>query len=171
MMYTVKMNPVNRFAPRAHRLPMPEVFNDPFFRRVMAPDPRRPMTMRVDVRETDDAYILEAELPGVALEDITLTAENDVLTIAADVNRRTREEREGYMMTERRSGHVERRFSLKGVRQEDITAQCVNGVLTVTLPKEKPEGAKALRHIAISAAAPAALPEEPAEEIAIDAEA
>lgn len=172
MMYTVKMNPVNRFAPRAHRLPMPELFNDPFFRRVMGVEPRRPLGMRVDVCETEDAYILEAELPGVALEDITLTAENDVLTIAADVNTRKHEEREGYMMTERRSGHVERRFSLEGVRQEDITAQCVNGVLTVTLPKLKPEGAKALRRIAINAA-PETLPEaeEPAEEITIDAEA
>lgn len=171
MMYTVKMNPVNRFAPRAHRLPMPELFDDPFFRRVMGVEPRRPLGMRVDARETDDAYILEAELPGVALEDISLTAENDVLTIAADINTRSSEERQGYMMTERRSGHVERRFSLKGVRQEDIAAQCLNGVLTVTLPKVKPEGAKALRRIAISAA-PAALPEaeEPAEEITIDAE-
>lgn len=170
MMYTVKMPPV---APRAHRLPMPGLFADPFFRSVMAVEPRRPMSMRVDVRETDDAYILEAELPGVALEDITLTTENDVLTIAADVNRRTREERRGCVVTERRSGHVERRFSLEGVRQEDITAASANGVLTVTLPKEKPEGAKALRHIAISAAAPEALPEaeEPAEEIAIDMEA
>lgn len=150
MMYTVKMNPVNRMAPRAHRLPMPTMFDDPFIRSMMGIEPaHRPYGMRVDVRETEDAYILEAELPGVALEDITLTTENDVLTIAADVNRRTREEREGYVMNERRSGHVERRFSLEGIRQEEITADSKNGILTVTLPKEKPEGPKAMRRIAI----------------------
>lgn len=162
MMYTVKMNPVNRMAPRAHRLPMPGLLGDPFFRSMMGIEPHaRPMGMRVDVQETEEAYILEAELPGVALEDIVLTAENDVLTIAADINRRTQEEREGCVVRERRSGHVERRFSLEGVRQEAITAQCRDGVLTVTLPKEKPEGAKALRRIAISGSAPEAAPALP----------
>lgn len=150
MMYTVKMNPVNRMAPRAHRLPMPGLFDDPFFRSVMGVEPaNHPGSMRVDIRETEEAYILEAELPGVALEDITLTTENDVLTIAADVNRKSREEREGCVVTERRSGHVERRFSLEGVCQEAITANSLNGILTVTLPKEKPEGPKAMRRIAI----------------------
>jgi len=91
------------------------------------------------VRETDDAYILEAELPGVSPEEITLTTENDTLTIAAELRRR--------------NARVERRFQLEGIRQEDIAADCENGLLTVTLPKEKPEGAKALRRIAIGAAA------------------
>ena len=162
MMYTVKMNPANRMAPRPFRLPMPAMFDDPFFRGMMGAEPARcPHGMRVDVQENADAYILEAELPGVALEDITLTTENDVLTIAADVNRRTREERDGMVMHERRSGHVERRFSLEGIDQEGITASCLNGVLTVTLPKEKPEGEKALRRIAIAAGTEAAplLPE------------
>lgn len=159
MMYTVKMNPANPVATRARRVT--GLFDDPFFRSVMGMEPaRRPMGMRVDVREKADAYILEAELPGVALEDITLTVENDVLTIAADVNRRNREEHEGCVISERRSGHVERRFQLEGVDQDAITANSVNGVLTVTLPKVKPEGAKVLRHIAISAAKPSpALPE------------
>ena len=77
---------------------------------------------------------------------------DDVLTIAADVNIRNDEEREGYVMHERRSGHLERRFSLEGIRQEEITADSRNGVLTVVLPKVKPEGTKALRRIAIGGA-------------------
>lgn len=171
MMYTVKMNPVNRVTPRIRR--MPGLFDDPFFRSVMDMEqPDRPMGMRVDVHEKEDAYILEAELPGVALEDITLTTENDVLTIAADVNRRTREEREGCVISERRSGHVERRFSLENIDQAVITANSVNGVLTVTLPKMKPEGAKALRHIAIGTGAAAQAPALPeGKKIEIETEA
>jgi len=167
MMYTVKMNPVNRMAPRTRC--MPGLFDDPFFRGMMGMEPlRQPMGMRVDVQETEDAYILEAELPGVALEDIALTTENDVLTIAADVNRRSREEREGCVVRERRSGHVERRFNIEGVRQEEITASCENGILTVMLPKVKPEGAKALRRIAINGkvAETPALPEAESAECA-----
>ncbi|MBQ2954483.1 MAG: Hsp20/alpha crystallin family protein [Clostridia bacterium] len=147
------MYPMNRMNRPCHRMP-----EDAILRMMMAPAmPPRPMGMRVDVQETPDAYILEAELPGVKLADITLTAEDDVLTIAAELNRRPRE---GMRMHERRTGRVERRFSLEGVRQEEITAACADGILTVTLPKVKPEGAKALRHIPISApeAAPA-LPE------------
>lgn len=172
MMYTVKMNPVNRM-PRAHRLPMPGMFSDPFFRSMMSPEPQhRPMGMRVDVREVQDAYILEAELPGVALEDITLTTENDVLTIGADVNRHNKEERDGFVIRERCSGHVERRFSLEGIDQEGIAANCLNGVLTVTLPKMKLEDGKALRHIAIGAGElpkAAALPESVCEEASAEA--
>ena len=60
MMY--QMNRVNR---------QPRIFDDPFFRSMMGMEPRRPQGMRVDVREDKEAYILEAELPGVKLEDIT----------------------------------------------------------------------------------------------------
>ncbi len=158
MMYQMNMKPVNR--------PM-NLMDDPILRSMMGLEPRRrPTGMRVDVHETADAYILEAELPGVKLEDITLTAENDVLTIAADLNRRTSEERKGCVVNERRSGHVERRFSLEGVRQEEITAASADGILTVTLPKIRPEGAKALRHIPINA--PEATPALPGGENAGD---
>lgn len=154
MMYQMNVKP-------AYRRPMPSLFDDPFIRRMMgAEPPRRPYGMRVDVHEGEDAYILEAELPGVKLADITLTAEDDVLTIAADLNRRTREERDGMVMHERRSGHVERRFSLEGIRQEEISAACEDGILTVTLPKVKPEGPKALRRIPIAGAE--AVPAAPA---------
>ena len=155
MMY--QMNRVNR---------QPRIFDDPFFRSMMGMEPRRPQGMRVDVREDKEAYILEAELPGVKLEDITLTAEDDVLTIVAQ-RKGSHPEREGMVMRERRFGRVERRFSLEGIDQNGITAACADGVLTVTLPKEKPEGAKALRHIPIAVPAAAPIPvlaeAEPAE--------
>ncbi len=117
--------------------------------------PARPLrpTFHVDVRENADAYLIEAELPGVKLADIDLTVENDVLTIAADVSTASHEEKDGCLHAERRSGHMERRFTLEGIRQEEITASCADGILTVTLPKEIPAAGKEKRKIAIAAPA------------------
>lgn len=123
---------------------------------------RRPMMgFPVDVQKTESAYILTADVPGVKLEDIAITVENDVLTIAADMKRVTREEREGYLVHERRGGHIERSFTLEGIDQSGISAACADGVLTITLPKEAPAEGKGPRRIAISGAVPAI--EAPAE--------
>ncbi|MBQ8200631.1 MAG: Hsp20/alpha crystallin family protein [Clostridia bacterium] len=147
MMYTVL----------PYRRPVcPELMADRFMREFCGMPARAPRPgFRVDVRREPEAFILEAELPGVKLDDITITVEDDVLTIAADVNTHKKEEHDGYVYSERRSGHVERRFSLEGIRQEGITAASADGVLTITLPKEQPEAAKEPRRIAINAAAPA----------------
>ena len=129
---------------------MNDLFNDRFFRHFFdMGDMVGAAGFRVDVREQEDAYILEAELPGVRPEDVTLTTEDDVLTIAADVNTEKKSDRSGYLYSERRTGHMERCFNLEGIRQEDITAASLNGVLTVTLPKMQPEPAKAARRIEI----------------------
>lgn len=154
-MYTMTTYPRRRSV--AH--PMTPFLSDRFFRSFfdmtdMAGSPG----FRVDVKEQPDHYSLEAELPGVRLEDVTLTLEDDVLTIAADVNQKKREQKESYLYSERRSGHMERRFSLEGVRQEDVTASYRDGVLTVLLPKEKPQAEKNARRIAIAGASK----EEPA---------
>jgi len=103
----------------------------------------------VDMREQPDAYLLEAELPGVKQDAINLTVEDDVLTIAADVNSQRQEQRSAYLYSERRTGHMERRFSLEGIRQEDIAARYQDGVLTVTLPKQKADSQRTARRIAI----------------------
>ena len=118
-----------------------------------APPHRRPMGFPVDVRKTEDAYILTAELPGVKLDDIAITVENDVLTIAADYGHVTREEREGYLIRERRGGRSERSFTLEGIDQSAITAACADGLLTITLPKEVPAEGKGPRRIAITGTA------------------
>ena len=152
MMYTV----MNR----------PEMMMDRMLRDFCAMPPRgphrRPMLgFPVDVQKTDSGYILTADVPGVKLEDIAITVENDVLTIAADMKHLTREERQGYLVRERRGGHIERSFTLEGIDQNGITAACADGVLTITLPKEAPAEGKGLRRIAISGAVPAI--EAPAE--------
>lgn len=152
MMYTVMNRPFR-----------PEMVMNRMMRDFCAAPPhRRPMGFPVDVRKAENAYILTAELPGVKLEDIAITVENDVLTIAADINRVTREEREGYLIHERRGGHIERSFTLEGIDQSAITADAANGMLTITLPKEAPAEGKGKRRIAISGGSVPAI-EAPAE--------
>lgn len=104
---------------------------------------------RVDVKETDAAYELEAELPGVKQEDIQLSVDQDVLSIAADMNTEKKNEKANYLYSERRTGHMERRFNLEGIDQEHITARFENGMLQVNLPKAQPEKPKAARTICI----------------------
>lgn len=130
--------------------PMDSLFNDRFFRSFFdMNDMVGAAGFRVDVKEQPDSYHLEAELPGVKQEDIALTVDNDVLTIAADINIDKREEKESYLYSERRSGHMERRFSLEGIQQDNITASYKDGILTVTMPKSQPT-APQTRRIAIS---------------------
>lgn len=110
---------------------------------------------RVDVKDTGDAWQLTAELPGVKPEDISLKAENDVLTIEADMNTERKQEEGSYLYTERRSGHMARSFNLEGVDQNAISANYENGVLCVKLPKEAPVEKKTARTIAIEGVKPA----------------
>lgn len=114
------------------------LFNDHFMREFFDVAPE----MRVDVRQKDDAYLLEAELPGMKKEDISLNVEDGVLTISAEINQEKKESREGYVCSERRSGHVERSFNLEGIDVGGIRADYRDGMLMVRLPKEKAEEKK-----------------------------
>ena len=105
---------------------------------------------RVDVREDDNAYTLEAELPGVPKDKIELSVEDNALTIRADLNEEKKEEGKGYVYSERRSGHVERSFNLEGINADAIAADYKNGVLLVTLPKIQPEPKPEPKKIAIA---------------------
>lgn len=103
---------------------------------------------RVDIRENDSNYLLEAELPGVDEKDIALELENNTLTISAELNCERKDDRNCY--SERRYGHVSRSFNLDGIDQEHIVASHKNGILYVTLPKCKPEPRRQARRIGIN---------------------
>lgn len=152
MMYTVMNRPVR-----------PEMMMDRMMRDLWGMEPRRRPSMGfpVDVRRGEKAYTLTAELPGVKLDDIAITVENDQLTIAVDMAHLTPEERPDYILRERRGGHVERSFTLEGIDQAAITADCADGLLTIVLPKEVPAEGKGPRRIAIGGSVPAI--EAPAE--------
>lgn len=130
---------------------MNSMFDDRFFRSFFNMDDMVGSAgFRVDVKDTGSAYLMEAELPGVRMEDIALNVENDVLTISADVNTARKADGQSYLYSERRSGHMERAFSIEGIAQDGITAAYRDGVLSITLPKEQPAPEKAARRIAIN---------------------
>lgn len=104
------------------------------------PEPE-PM-MRVDVTQDERGYVVKAELPGVAKEDIAVSVEGGEVSISAEV-KREKETKEGekVLRTERYYGSVARAFTLPtDVDSAQAEAKFDNGVLTLTLPKA--EGAR-----------------------------
>lgn len=107
----------------------------------------------LDVRERDDAIVIEADLPGVAEKDISLTIANGNLTIRGEKKQSTEEKSENFHLSERAYGSLERTLRLPdSVGEAKIEAKFNNGVLQVTA-KKKPEAVKAARRIEIKSAA------------------
>ncbi len=93
--------------------------------------------MRTDIRETDKAYLLEAELPGFSTDDIRVSIKEHLLTISAERNDTGEETDEagGYLRRERTRGCIRRSFDITGISTSGISASFRDGILTVTLPK------------------------------------
>lgn len=109
-----------------------EFFNDPFFTRWNSP-------FRADIRETEKEWIIDAELPGVDKNSINIEVNDGYLTISVEQNEELNEERENYVRRERAYGSFQRSFYLNNVKEDDIKAVYKDGVLTITLPKAKPD--------------------------------
>ena len=114
-------------------------FMSDFFRPFFGSEMWNQNAFRVDVKDNGDSYLLEAELPGAKKDDVHIDVEDGMLTISAQLNNHSKEERDGYIMTERRSGSFSRSFSLDNIREEEISAEYVDGVLKLTLPKQQEE--------------------------------
>jgi HSP20 family protein len=91
----------------------------------------------IDVKETDDAVTVDAELPGLKQEEIQVKVEEGVLTISAERKQEKEEKTKTVHRQERQYGRLERRLSLPGtVDGERADASYKDGVLHVTLPKK-----------------------------------
>ncbi len=122
----------------------------PTRRRALAPSGY--LRPAVDIEERNDAYVVQAELPGVATENIHVNVEKNVLTIQAERQEQTEtnNEEQGFRHVERVRGTFRRSFTLpETVDPDQIDAKLADGVLTVTLPKRDAPGA---RKIAVNAA-------------------
>ena len=90
----------------------------------------------VDISEDENAYVLEADLPGLTEKDIDVKVENDVLTVSSEANAEEEKKEKGYLVRERKSRSFTRSFVLpKDVDREKISAEFKKGVLVLTLPK------------------------------------
>ncbi len=111
-----------------------DAFTRDFFRKSNAELP----AFRTDIKDTGDAYLLEAELPGFKKEDISLDLKEGILTITATHNEEGQVEEGTYIRRERRFGSFQRSFDVSGIDERGITAGYDSGVLSVRLPKVKP---------------------------------
>jgi HSP20 family protein len=90
----------------------------------------------VDIHEEQDKFVVRADLPGVSPADISITAENRVLTLRGQRQFERSENQKGFERLERVEGSFLRRFTLpNNVQDDQIKARHVNGVLEVTIPK------------------------------------
>ncbi|MBE3584215.1 MAG: Hsp20/alpha crystallin family protein [Limnochordaceae bacterium] len=95
----------------------------------------------VDVQESDDAYVVKADLPGFTKEAIEILVHDEGLELRGKQDEviEQQDERGGYLRQERRTGSFQRFIPFPGpVVEDQIKAQFENGVLTITLPKASP---------------------------------
>ena len=96
----------------------------------------RALTLPIDIRQTDEAYVLEASVPGFKPEDVEVTLDQNVLTIQGTQRQETEEQKGGWVRRERRTGSFHRQVVLPAeVRADEISASFEHGVLTVTVPR------------------------------------
>ncbi|XP_052178108.1 17.3 kDa class I heat shock protein-like [Diospyros lotus] len=94
---------------------------------------------RVDWKETPEAHVFKADVPGLKKEEVKVEVEDDtVLQIRGERNVEKEEKNDAWHRVERSSGKFLRRFRLPGnAKMDEVKASMENGVLTVTIPKEE----------------------------------
>lgn len=125
-----------------------------FLSGVAAKDAAPTTYLPLDVRQTDTEFVLEASVPGFKPEDIEVVAEQGTLTIRGE--RKVEEQVEGrYLRRERRQFSFVRQLSLPtDVRDSEISASFVNGVLTIRLPRVEAPAPTRIK-VEVGASAPA----------------
>lgn len=107
---------------------------DPFFGSGRAPSAFAPS---FEVKETNDSFVVKADLPGVEEKDLDVALHNGVLTISGHRQAEERKENETYALYERQYGSFTRSFALPDIADGDrIEAKLENGVLSLNIPKK-----------------------------------
>lgn len=92
----------------------------------------------VDITENKDAFVIQAELPGIKKEDVKVSVQDGVLTLQGERNYENTEDDDKRHRVERFYGHFSRSFTLpEHVDDENIQASYQDGVLQLTLPKQE----------------------------------
>lgn len=113
---------------------MDEFFNDALNTR------RDNFVPSIDISETEDQFLISAELPGMTKEDITISLENGRLSISGERNIESEENGKKYHRVETSYGSFERSFQLPdNVDEESISASYENGLLDISIQKSEQE--------------------------------
>jgi HSP20 family protein len=111
-----------------------------FFRNMLRPTRLELETepeIRLDMKETEKAYTIHAEMPGVKKEDIEVSIDGNLVTVRAEVRREKEEKGETMLRSERYYGAMTRSFTLASeVDEKAAAAKYSDGVLELTLPKK-----------------------------------
>lgn len=114
---------------RIFDLPLHSLFGD-------GNDHHEPWQPRMDVHATDAEYVVEADLPGLSIHDITVQLDGTTLVIAGERKSAQPETSNTYTHAERPCGTFQRTYTLPtAVKSDEVGATYTNGVLTVTVPK------------------------------------
>ena len=109
-----------------------DLFDDSFFHK------NESKLMKTDIKELDDKYVIDVDLPGYNKEDIKISVENGYLVINASTNEEKNEEEKGKVIKkERYYGQCSRSFYISDdLTVEDIKAYYKNGTLSLEVPKK-----------------------------------
>lgn len=117
-----------------------DLFGDDFFRDDFFKGEKNNL-MKTDIKETENSYVLDIDLPGYKKEDIKVDVTDGYLTINAKTSNETKDEKKGkFVRRERFTGECTRSFYVgEDIKEEEIKASFKNGILNLEVPKVKPE--------------------------------
>lgn len=98
--------------------------------------------MKTDVKETENGYVLEMDLPGFSKDEVKASLKDGYLTIKAEkgLDKDEKDEKTAkYIRRERYAGSCERSFYVGDISEADIKGEFKHGILKLTIPKEQPK--------------------------------
>lgn len=121
-----------------------DFFKDDFF-------PKRDhMLMKTDIKEKDNSYLIEMDLPGHSKENIDIELKDGYLVVSAHSKKEVDDKNGKYVHQERFYGHASRSFYVgEDINTEDIDAKFKDGILMIELPKKEEEKIKKTTKIEI----------------------
>lgn len=97
-------------------------------------------TFKIDVRELENEYLIEAEMPGVSKEEIDLSFSENGLMISVNRQENINEDGRNYIHRERRTSSMTRSVRLPDASPDGVKAKLTDGVLSVTVAKREKKG-------------------------------
>ena len=108
--------------------------------------------MKTDVRETEDGFELDIDLPGFKKDEVTAQLDNGYLTIQASkgLDKEQKDKKGKYIRKERYAGSMSRSFYVgDAITEEDVHAKYEDGILKLSVPKKEAKAVEQTKHIAI----------------------